>query len=337
MAPGDLEKVLRSLPADKWAEGRILTGRDHNEDAAVVALPGGMALVQTIDFFTPIVNDPYKFGQIAAANSLSDVYAMGGTPWCCMNVVCFPAKKASMEILTEILRGGADKVAEAGAAMAGGHSVEDDEIKFGLSVTGLVPPDAFASNSGLRQGDVLICTKAIGTGVLATGIKGEHPDSAEMEESLYVTSARLNKVPGEVIRKLGLKAATDITGFGLGGHLIEMLQASGCTAELRAESINYLPLALELAGEGYVPAGSHANRKHKEGLFRVEPGTDPLMTDLIFDAQTSGGMILSVPEDLQDQAMALLREGGEQAAVIGKITGKTELSGSRTPLLIIRP
>lgn len=319
MSPGDLERTLKKLPADKWAAGRILTGSGINEDAAVVAVPAGKALVQTIDFFTPIVNGAYEFGQIAAANSLSDVYAMGGEPWTAMNVVCFPAKKMSTDILAEILRGGADKIAEAGAAMAGGHSVEDSEIKYGLSVTGLVAPDAFASNGGLAAGDVLIATKAVGTGVLATAVKAEWAGWQEMERELYVSAARLNKVPGEIISALRLKAATDITGFGLGGHLLEMLEASGAAAEIHAGSIALLPQALDLAAQGLVPVGSHANRKHREHEYEAASGVDPLLVDLIFDAQTSGGMILAVPQAQLAEAEARLSAAGEIYALIGEV------------------
>lgn len=319
MAPGDLERTLKKLPADKWAAGRILTGSGINEDAAVVAVPPGKALVQTIDFFTPIVNGPYEFGQIAAANSLSDVYAMGGEPWTAMNVVCFPAKKMSVDILAEILRGGAEKIAEAGAALAGGHSVEDSEIKYGLSVTGLVDPDAFAGNGGLEAGNILVATKAIGTGVLATAVKAEWGGWQELEQELYKSAARLNKVPGDLIRQLRLKAATDITGFGLGGHLLEMLEGSGVSADIHAGSLHLLPRAKELAEQGLVPAGSHANRAHRAAAYAAEPDVDPLLVDLIFDAQTSGGMLLAVPPGKLAEAEARLADAGEIYAVIGEV------------------
>lgn len=319
MSPGALEQTLKSLPSDKWAAGRILTGSGINEDAAVVAVPAGKALVQTIDFFTPIVNDPYAFGQIAAANALSDVYAMGGEPWTAMNVVCFPAKKMSTDILAEILRGGADKIAEAGAALAGGHSVEDDTIKYGLSVTGLVDPGSFAGNGGLVAGNILIATKALGTGVLATAIKAEWAGWQDMELDLYKSASRLNKISGGLISAMRLKAATDITGFGLGGHLLEMLDASGLAATVHAEALQLLPRARELAAEGLVPAGSHANRTHRQSEFEAAADVDALLVDLIFDAQTSGGMILAVPPEQMAEAEARLKDGGEIYAVIGEV------------------
>lgn len=319
MAPGDLERVLHVLPTDPLAVGRLLTRSDRHEDAAIVRVPAGKALVQTVDFFTPVVNDPYKFGQIAAANALSDVYAMGGEPWCAMNIVCFPAKTLDTEILSAILRGGADKLLEAGAVLAGGHSVEDKEVKYGLAVTGLVAPDAFAGNGNLVPGDRIIATKALGTGILATAIKAQWDGCESMEEILYQSAARLNSVPGAVIRNLGLKAATDITGFGLGGHLLEMLEASNCAAVIHAGSINLLPQALELASMGLIPAGSYANRTYRAGCYSVAEGVDPLLPDLIFDAQTSGGMLLAVSPDKIADALAMLRDGGEIAAVIGEV------------------
>lgn len=319
-----MERTLKNLPPDKWAAGRLLTGSGANEDAAVVAVPPGKALVQTVDFFTPVVNDPYKFGQIAAANALSDVYAMGGEPWCAMNLVCFPAKTVSTDILSEILRGGAEKVSEAGAALAGGHSVEDSEIKYGLSVTGLVDPDAFASNSFLKPGLVLLASKALGTGILATAVKGELPGSDQLELALYESASRLNKVPGEVIRRLKLRAATDITGFGLGGHLLEMLNASGVSARIHAESLSLLPKVMELAEQGFVPAGSHANRKHRAHECHIEDNLNPTLVDLIFDAQTSGGMLLAVPPAQLGEAESILKDGGEIYSVIGEVLPYTE-------------
>ena len=319
MAPEDLERVLTKLPPDKWAAGRILTGSGDHEDAAVVAVPAGKALVQTLDFFTPIVNDPYKFGQIAAANSLSDVYAMGGEPWCAMNIVCFPAKSGRMDILEAILQGGADKTSEAGAALAGGHSVEDSEIKFGLSVTGLVDPHNFARNSGLAEGVAIIATKAVGTGVLATAVKAEWEGHEELEKVLYDSASRLNKVPGELIRRLKLKAATDITGFGLGGHLLEMLEASKLSAIIHAGAIPLMPRALELAEQGLVPVGSHANRTYRQCAYQADAATNPLLVDMIFDAQTSGGMLLAVPPPRVAEALSFLRDGGEIAECIGEV------------------
>ena len=199
---------------------RLLTGVGDNEDAAIIRFPEGKALVQTLDFLTPIVNNPHWFGQIAAANSLSDVYAMGGEPYTVMNIVCFPIQTMGKEVLRQILAGGLEKIRESGAVMAGGHSVKDNEIKYGLSVTGIVDPASFASNRGLRPGDQLLLTKPIGTGVLATALKAGFGDTAKIEELIFRWAARLNRAGAGVIRALGLKGATDVTGFGLGGHVL---------------------------------------------------------------------------------------------------------------------
>jgi len=298
---------------------RVISGVAANEDAAIIRFPAGKALVQTLDFFTPIVNDPYQFGQIAAANALSDVYAMGGEPLCAMNIVCFPAKHMDKAILREILRGGLDKVREAGAVLAGGHSVEDDEIKYGLSVSGVVDQDGFATNGGLRPGDRLLLTKPLGTGILATAVKASWENHERFEDLLYSWAGRLNRVAGQVIRDLGLKGATDVTGFGLGGHALEMAHASGHCVEIKASSVPILAEALELASMGLVPEGSHANRAFCSHAVSVASSVDPVRVDCIFDAQTSGGMVLSVPAHLVEQAQAMLEANGEPAVPMGRV------------------
>ncbi len=262
---------------------------------------------------------PYWFGQIAAANSLSDVYAMGGEPYTAMNIVCFPIETMGKEILRRILEGGMDKIRESGAVMAGGHSVKDNEIKYGLSVTGIVDPESFASNRGLRPGDHLLLTKPIGTGVLATALKANFGDSAKIEELIYRWASRLNKAGGGVIQKLGLKGATDVTGFGLGGHALELAKASGVSVELWLNKIPFIPEAVELAGMGMFPGGSTANRNFCHKLVDVPQGGDSILVDLVFDAQTSGGLILSVPEEKLTQACDLLLEAGDLAAHIGQV------------------
>lgn len=298
---------------------RLIAGQAVGEDAAVVRFPAGCALVQTVDFFTPIVNDPYRFGQIAAANALSDVYAMGGQPLAAMNIVCFPAKTMPLEILQDILRGGYDKVLEAGAVPAGGHSVEAAEIKYGLAVSGTIDPGRVATNAGLRPGDQLVLTKALGTGVLATAVKGRWEGADELERLVWETAGRLNAGGAAVIRELGLRGATDVTGFGLGGHLLEMCRASELDVELDVAAVPLLPQALELAGMGLVPAGSHANRHFCSSRVQVGPDVPPVLTDLIFDAQTSGGLVLAVPPDQLERARAMLLAGGDLAAVIGRV------------------
>ena len=317
--PQALAGLLSRLPPDPLAKMRLLTSTHSNEDAAIVRLPAGKALVQTVDFFTPIVNDPYSFGQIAAANALSDVYAMGGEPWCAMNILCFPVRDLPEEVLTAILAGGADKIIEAGAVLAGGHSVDDPEVKYGLAVSGLVDPDSFAANTNLEPGQILVLTKSLGTGILATAVKAGWDGADELEQSLVANSARLNAAPALVIRELKLKAATDVTGFGLGGHLLEMAAASNVRVRIEADALPALPRVLELAGVGLLPAGSHANKRYRQPDTFVGPGVNPLRVDLAFDAQTSGGIVLALQPGQVDAALALLKEHGETGQVIGSV------------------
>lgn len=284
----------------------------------VLRFPPGQALVQTVDFLTPVVDDPFRFGQIAAANALSDVYAVGGEPYAAMNVCCFPARSMPPEVLGAILKGGLSKIEEAGAVLCGGHSVEDTEIKYGLSVSGAVDPERMASNRGLLPGDALLLTKPIGTGVVATAIKAGRPGAEQLEQLLHFWCARLNRVGAQVIRALALKASTDVTGFGLGGHLLEMAAASGVCAELTLADVPFLPEALNLASLGLVPAGTIQNRNHYLPRTLVRTGLDELLVTLVFDAQTSGGLILGVPEDKVSQAQAMLLEAGDIAVRIGR-------------------
>ncbi len=305
-------------------DSRLLTSQSTNEDSAILTFPSGQALVQTVDFFTPIVNDPVWFGRIAAANALSDVYAMGGEPYCAMNIVCFPIKTMDKSILQGILQGGLEKITEAGAVLAGGHSVEDDEIKYGLAVTGVVPPDSFASNDGLCPGDMLLLTKPIGTGVLATALKADLPEEDIYERRLYEVASRLNKGGGRAVRELGLRGATDITGFGLGGHLLEMAKASGVSVDIVVRDVPLIDGVVELATMGMIPAGSFANKTFCSSVVSIAPGLDPLLCDLMFDAQTSGGMVIAVPIEKLDQAMAILEEEGDLAACIGAVTARDQ-------------
>ena len=291
----------------------------NSEDAAVVRFPPGKALVQTLDFFTPIVNDPFRFGQIAAANSLSDVYAMGGEPYAVMNIVCFPSSTMDISVLREILRGGLTKIREAGAMLVGGHSVQDKELKYGLSVSGIIDPDRYATNAGLRPGDALILTKPVGSGVLATAIKAGWDGADGDEDELFRWASRLNKNAGAAIASFGLRAATDVTGFGLGGHLLEMATASDCTVRLHTDAVPIMGRAAELAAVGLLPAGSHANRHYCDRTVLQLPGLDPVKVDLMFDAQTSGGMVLAVPQGLVEEVRAWLAAQGDLAAIVGDV------------------
>jgi len=305
---------------------RVIVSTQDSEDAAIVRFPPGKAMVQSLDFLTPLVNSPYGFGRIAAANSLSDIYAVGGEPYTAMNIVCYPSKEQPLSILKEILRGGLDTIREAGAIMCGGHSVQDREMKYGLSVTGTVDPEGYASNAGIRREDRLLLTKPLGTGVLATAIKAEWPNASELEEELIAWAGRLNKWPARAIQEFGLRGATDITGFGLGGHCLEMARAARMSMELWSERVPVLESAKELAGMGILPEGSYANKHYCSSLVRIAQGVDGLLVDLIFDAQTSGGLLLAVPSDRVDEVRGFLESSGEGATEVGRVLGSAEPS-----------
>jgi selenide,water dikinase len=325
MAPEFLEQILAALPPDQDPEGRLLCGAAGNEDAAVLRIPPGKALVQTVDILSPIGNDPYLFGQIAAANALSDIYAMGGDPWCAMNIVLYPstpkaaAEGLDMGVLADILRGGVDKLYEAGGVLAGGHTLRDDEPKYGLSVTGLIDPDHFARNGGARPGDRLLLTKPLGTGILSTAAKVGWDGWEEAEAEFCRWAVRLNRGAGRVIREMRLKGATDITGFGLGGHALEMARASGATIALYADKVPLMGRVLEYAAEGLLPSGSHANKRYCSLSVQVDPGVAPLLEAVMFDAQTSGGLLLAVPGANADRAAGLLAGYGESCWPVGEV------------------
>ena len=288
----------------------VLVGFDHADDAGVYQIAPDQALVQTVDFFTPIVDDPYIFGQIAATNSLSDIYAMGGRPLTALTLVCFP-EKADLEILERILCGGLSKMIEAGCTIIGGHSIRDDETKFGYSVTGLIDPQRIYKNGGAQAGDQLILTKAIGTGVISTAIK-KGVAKQEWIGAAVDSMTTLNKRAAEAIEKHGIAvhALTDITGFGLMGHLREMLLASeGVSAELSAGRVSLLPGALECAEAGHIPGGLKANREFAECVVDYGEGIPEAVKTLLFDPQTAGGLLLAVRPQEIDGAAILTAEG----------------------------
>lgn len=288
--------MLGKLP--KFHDDNLLVGIETSDDAAIYKVTEDIALIQTVDFFTPIVDDPYTFGQIAAANSLSDVYAMGGEPKIALNIVGFP-NCLDPAVLGEILAGGADKVKEAGAVLVGGHSVQDDEPKYGLCVSGFVHPKKIFKNYGCRPGDILILTKQIGTGIVNTAIKAEMASEAAVKEAVTVM-ASLNKKAKEVVEKYDVSACTDITGFGLLGHCVEMASASEVTFELHVEDIAYLEEAISYAQMGLIPAGAYKNRGYS--IDQVDCGTvAEHYVDLLYDPQTSGGLLVSVsPEQAEE-------------------------------------
>lgn len=295
----------------------LLVGIETADDAGVYKINETTALIQTLDFFTPIVDDPYLFGQIAAANSLSDVYAMGGKPLTAMNIVAFPIGCLPPEVLRDILMGGQDKVIEAGAVIVGGHTIDDKEPKYGLSVTGTVHPDKILTNAGAKLGDMLILTKAIGTGVLATAARAEmFPEgvAASME-----SMATLNRIAAEVATQYTVHSCTDITGFGLLGHVYEMASGSNVAMKIQAAAIPILPDAAEAAAMGLVPAGAYVNRDYLTTI-RIDPSVPTHIQDLCFDPQTSGGLLLSVPpEKAIEIVRALQKAGVGQTKIIGEV------------------
>lgn len=278
-------------------------------------------MIQTLDFFTPVVDDPYMFGQIAAANSLSDVYAMGGEPKVALNIVCFP-NCLDPEILGEILRGGADKVLEAGAVLVGGHSVQDDEPKYGLSVTGFVHPEKIYKNYGCQPGDVLVLTKQIGSGVINTAVKAQMASEAAAQEAALVM-ASLNRKAKETVENYTVHACTDVTGFGLLGHCTEMAQASDVTLEIYPEQIAYLEEAADYARMGLVPAGAYKNREFAKPYLDAGD-VEEVYLDLLSDPQTSGGLLVSVPEEELDGLMKDFAESGieTKVSVIGRVKAR---------------
>ncbi len=280
-----------------------------------------VALIQTIDFFTPIVDDPYWFGQIAAANAFSDVYAMGGRPLTAMNVVCFPVKEMPISVLQEILRGGLDKIKEAGAVLVGGHSVEDPELKYGLSVTGIVPPDRVIKNQGARPGDRLILTKPLGTGIINTAIKAGLAKE-ETVKKVTQTMATLNRDASEAMQEVGVNACTDVTGFGLLGHACEMIEGTEVGMVIYASKVPYFPEAEEFANMGLVPGGTHRNKEFRGRMVDISRGISPPVVDILFDAQTSGGLLISVPEERAEELLRNLKQRGVEAALIGEVTSE---------------
>ena len=310
--------MLSKIP--KISDPNVLVGIDTADDAGVYRLNDETALIQTLDFFTPIVDDPYLFGQIAATNSLSDVYAMGGRPLTAMNIVTFPICRLAPEVLLAILSGGQQKIAEAGAVMLGGHTIDDDEPKYGLSVTGVVHPDKVLTNAGARPGDALVLTKAIGTGVLYTAMRAEL--FATGVAAAAASMARLNKYAAEVMLRYPVNACTDITGFGLLGHAFELADASQVDLELDSRAVPLLPEAAEAAGMGLVPAGAYANRDYLKQVD-FQPAVPVNLQDLLFDPQTSGGLLISLPADRAAELVAELQAAGvTDAACIGRVAGK---------------
>ncbi len=285
--------MLAGIPRVKNAN--VLVGFDTSDDAGVFRLTPECALVQTVDFFTPIVDDPYIFGAIAAANALSDVYAMGGVPLTALSILAYPGK-GDLDDLTQILAGGADKIHEAGCVVIGGHSVNDDEIKFGYSITGTVHPDRVFSNAGAKAGDVLLFSKEIGTGVIATALKRGIANDTDVAASIQ-SMLTLNRTVCEAMAGFAVHACTDVSGFGLIGHAREMAVASHVTLEIEADRIRFLPGAIEYSAQGALPGGLHNNKDFSSGSVRLRRAIPIEIENLLYDPQTSGGLLISLPEE----------------------------------------
>ncbi len=301
----------------KFHDPNLLVGFESSDDAAVYRIDDNTALIQTVDLFPPMVDDPYHFGQIAAANALSDVYAMGGTPKLAMNILCFP-EDMDKEIVRAIMQGGYEKVMEAGAVIAGGHSLKDHEPKYGLCVTGFAKPEEILPNSNAKEGDVLILTKPLGTGILNTAAKADLI-AKETIDAAVASMSMLNRRACEIMRHYPVHSCTDVTGFGLLGHAYEMGAGSGVTICLDAAAMPLLPETRDMAGMGIIPAGAYANRAFLEGKLKIEPDVPLDLTDILFDPQTSGGLLIAVPEAQAEELLSNLKEEIPAAAIIGQV------------------
>lgn len=319
LGAGILSHILENLPKGP-ADPALLVGYDSKDDAAVYQVTDDLAIVQTLDFFPPMVDDPYTFGQIAAANALSDIYAMGGEVKTALNIVCFP-EAMDLNILGEIMRGGAEKVMEAGGTLAGGHSIADSDVKYGLSVTGLINPHKIYTNNGGQPGDKLILTKKLGVGIICTANRVGEASAEAMEEAV-ASMTRLNKYAAEILRKYTVHACTDVTGFSFLGHLHEMMDGRlSCIIHL--QQVPVMEPALAYADEFLLTAAAQRNRNHTEKFVRFE-NIPFAMEEVLFDPQTSGGLLAAVAPECAQQLLKELRDAGMPAAIVGEIVEQRE-------------
>lgn len=318
IGPADLAQVIRTLPPAE-PNPNLLVGLDTSDDAGVYRLTDELAMVQTVDFFTPIVDDPYSFGQVAAANAISDIYAMGGKPLTALNIVAFPITTLDKQVLSDILRGAGDKLKEAGVTLVGGHSIDDKEPKFGLAVTGIVHPDKVRTNAGAKPGDALILTKPIGVGILTSSIK---KDLLSEEEISRVTSvmAGLNKTAAEVMDRYDVHACTDVTGFGLMGHTLEMAKGSGTGIVIVKDDVPVLPRVREIAEAGVIPGGTKNNHAHVSNSVQFPEAMDQIDRYILCDAVTSGGLLIAVDQQEAGKLLQELLDAGVEAGMIGRVT-----------------
>lgn len=316
MGPGDLNKAVCGLPVRQ--DPNVIVGLDSPDDAGVYRLSEDLAIIQTVDFITPIVDDPFTFGQIAAANSLSDVYAMGGQPVTAMNVACFPKKTMDISVLRSVLLGGLDRMNEAGVALLGGHTVEDPELKYGLSVTGTINPKSILTKGGAIPGDMLVLTKPLGTGIVSTASKAGASVADAMAAAISSMTA-LNSVASRLARELGAHACTDITGFGLLGHAAEMMELSGVGMQVEWNTVPFLPRVEELVRAGFIPGGTGRNKEYRAAQVSFLAGAD-YAPDVLFDPQTSGGLLIAIPQKSAEHLVERLHgEGVAAAAIIGAV------------------
>jgi len=317
-----LAQVLCQLP--KVYDKNLLVGIETSDDAAVYKIDENTALVQTVDFFTPVVDDPYIYGQIAATNSLSDIYAMGAEPKLAMNIICFPTC-LSPDIMAQILKGGYDKVVEANALLVGGHTIEDDEPKYGLSVSGFIHPKDVLKNSNAKVGDVLVLTKPLGIGIINTAIKAQMVDGETYNQAITVMTT-LNKHAKDAMIKTGVNSCTDVTGFGLLGHGLEMAEGSNVTIKFFSSKIPVIKKAIELASMGLVPAGAYSNMNFIGDRVQFNGDISQELKDILFDPQTSGGLLISVNKDKADFLLNELKGNPTEFKIIGEVVEKKEFS-----------
>ena len=320
MGAGTLAKMLEGFKAH--TDPRLIVGYDKSDDASVYVLDEQTALIQTTDFFPPIVDDPYLYGRIAATNALSDVYAMGGEPKLALNILC-AAEKMDDATIREILRGGYDAAYEAGAIITGGHTIKGAEPIYGLAVSGFVHPQKVLTNSNAKPGDVLILTKPLGVGIITTGAKAEMVEPDVMDR-IYAQMATLNKKARDIMVKYSVHSCTDVTGFALMGHGFEMAQGSECTIHIQTDQVPYHPEAYELAEMGFIPAGAYRNREYAEAGVKNVAGVSRAMEDIMFDPQTSGGLLIALPAEEAEVCLNELKEQIPQAAIIGYVTEKLD-------------
>lgn len=326
LGPGLLDKALCELSQPEFPE--LLVDYRNSDDGGIWRINDETALVQTVDFFPPIVDDPFDFGRIAASNALSDIYAMGGRPITAMSIVAFPTEKAEISVLRDIMAGALDALKEAGAALVGGHSIKDDELKFGLSVTGLIHPDRILRNNRPRPGDVLILTKPLGTGCINRALKEGKASERAVKAAISSMSA-LNKRAAEILSGFDLSACTDVTGFGLAGHACEIITGSGCGIQIRLSDLKTLPDAISYIEAGLVPGGTLANREYREKWMSGDGRANEDYLNLVFDPQTSGGLLAAVKPTEAEGAVTQLRNSGIAAFAFGEV-----VSGDETVALL---